>query len=428
MQQMNDTRKNGSLKILPLASNVAFCKLATRIQDALATTPLLKFEDLTHLDAELLRWRNELPSMLRPPLAQKESITASRRYSGTRQRAVQESSPVFTEDDRSLSIDEYQSTNGTMPTDNACPAILKTPRAIMHWRYQNLRLLLHRPYLLATALRGTPYTSLSVEEKVAVARCRTIAAQTISDISKTCEEELIAGWNAVWLLYQAVMVPLVSLFSALSTSGPRTQSGNAVKVRANSQTTQAVDSRASDQLEEDMRNWRQQIEMALSFFDHFTCWSVAAKRSKDVVTRLYEASKQIDELNALHKLPVQVTQQQQESQISSTGLLSPMTNMQGSGELDFTDNPQNFLINANMGLVGQSTWGLSPNGDAAMTNFWFDDMMWDFPTAEFEMPENSRTGLGGCEPDWFSTLDSQEGEFRPSWGTNGFEQGSGQGH
>lgn len=79
--------------------------------------------------------------------------------------------------------------------------ILKTPRAIMYWRYQNLRLLLHRPYLLATALRDVPDASLVAEEKVGVGRCRAIAARTISDISSMCGEESLAGWNAVWFMY-----------------------------------------------------------------------------------------------------------------------------------------------------------------------------------------------------------------------------------
>lgn len=71
---------------------------------------------------------------------------------------------------------------------------------VMYWRYQNLRLLLHRPYLLATVLRAGDNTSLSTEEKVGVGRCKAVAARTISDISNMCPQDLLAGWNGVWFM------------------------------------------------------------------------------------------------------------------------------------------------------------------------------------------------------------------------------------
>ncbi|KAK3077468.1 hypothetical protein LTR53_020680, partial [Teratosphaeriaceae sp. CCFEE 6253] len=57
---------------------------------------------------------------------------------------------------------------------------------------------------------------MTAEERVAVSKCRAIAGEAIKDIAATGREELIAGWNSVWLMYQAAMVPLVSLFSYLS--------------------------------------------------------------------------------------------------------------------------------------------------------------------------------------------------------------------
>lgn len=71
---------------------------------------------------------------------------------------------------------------------------------IMYWRYQNLRLLLHRPYLLATALRNGDGSLLSAEERVLRGRCQAVAARTISDISEMCPEDLLAGWNGVWFM------------------------------------------------------------------------------------------------------------------------------------------------------------------------------------------------------------------------------------
>ncbi|KAK5682042.1 hypothetical protein LTR17_027412 [Elasticomyces elasticus] len=45
--------------------------------------------------------------------------------------------------------------------------------------------------------------------------------------------------------------------------------------------------------DEDVEKWKLQIETALRFFDKMRSYSVAAAKSKDVVERLYEASKHV---------------------------------------------------------------------------------------------------------------------------------------
>lgn len=70
----------------------------------------------------------------------------------------------------------------------------------MYWSYQNLRLLLHGPYLFATALRNGDETLLSAGEEVAVGRCKAVAARGISDINDMCPGDLPAGWNGVWFM------------------------------------------------------------------------------------------------------------------------------------------------------------------------------------------------------------------------------------
>jgi hypothetical protein len=67
----------------------------------------------------------------------------------------------------------------------------------MKWRYQNLRIILHRPYLLSAALRKAPFSSLTAEEKLAVSKCRIIAAKAIENISTECKDDVISGWNGV---------------------------------------------------------------------------------------------------------------------------------------------------------------------------------------------------------------------------------------
>lgn len=111
--------------------------------------PLIPFEELNQLDADLVRWWDDLPSML------------------------------------------------TKDPEDSIPSFLHVPRLVMKWRYQNLRIVLHRPYLLSAALRKAPFASLEADEKVAVGKCRIVAAKTIEDIAAEGKEELICGWNGV---------------------------------------------------------------------------------------------------------------------------------------------------------------------------------------------------------------------------------------
>jgi hypothetical protein len=163
--KVRDMSNPATVKLIPLIYNVAFCKIAAQIQDALSATPLLPFFELNRLDKELLQWQTDLPPILK---CDTSSVSNNRRHKASK---------------RFMNRD-----------------ILETPSIIMLWRYQNLRLLLHRPYLLATALRDGDETTLSAEEKVGVGRCQAVAARTIADISDMCHEDLLSGWNGVWLM------------------------------------------------------------------------------------------------------------------------------------------------------------------------------------------------------------------------------------
>lgn len=134
---------------MPLIHSVAFCKMATTIQDRLSSSPTIPFDEVVQLDADLVRWWDDLPSYL------------------------------------------------TTDLEETIPSFLRVPRLIMKWRYQNLRIILHRPYLLSAALRKTQFQNLTAEEKVSIGKCRLIAAKTIEDISSECKEDVICGWNGV---------------------------------------------------------------------------------------------------------------------------------------------------------------------------------------------------------------------------------------
>jgi hypothetical protein len=134
---------------LPLIHNTAFCKIATTIQDKLSSSPQIPFDEVVRFDDELVRWWDDLPEIL------------------------------------------------TTESEDSVPSFLHVPRLVMKWRYQNLRIILHRPYLLSAALRRTPFSGLSAEEKASIAKCRVIAATTIEDIAAECKEDVISGWNGV---------------------------------------------------------------------------------------------------------------------------------------------------------------------------------------------------------------------------------------
>ncbi|THZ51055.1 hypothetical protein D6C90_02052 [Aureobasidium pullulans] len=369
---VKDAQDPATAKFLPLLHNVAFCRIATQIQDALSASPLLPFEELNRLDKDLLQWHSELPASLKPSTSHDSSFSTKRRSSKASKRS------------------------------NTAD-ILEIPSMIMYWRYQNLRLLLHRPYLLATALRNVPDTSLSAEEKVGVGRCRAVAARTIADISGMCPEDLLAGWNGVWFMYQAVMVPLVCIFSSLArTTTPAKGSEEDSETNETGETPSNFSDTSSHR---DIPDWQAQVEKALDFFERMKPWSAAASKSKDVVSRLYEASKHL-------------TSAQDASTWTTTQPLNfnTATTVLAFNQINTAENNQLPIQPA--GMNTEDVWGLSPNGAAAMNNFWFDDMMWDVPMADPDMLENTGTGFGFNELDWLSNLGTQRNED-PPWS---FEQ------
>jgi hypothetical protein len=255
----NNKQYLASLKLLPLVNSPGFCQIATRIQDLLATKPLLSLEELTAEDAELVKWHDELPPILRYILPKSRNV-----------------GDLHVND---LST-QHSSSNGQPQafSNVSCPALLRTPRAIMHWWYLNLRILMHRPYLIAASLCRVPESNLSEPDIYAIRKCRMLAGQAIATIDQTCQDSLIAGWNAVWLMYQAVMVPLISLCT-LYTS-PSTEHGDAEAGK----TPKHV---SADEAHE----WQAQVQTAIRLFDRMSSYSLAASRSKTVVEQMLQACK-----------------------------------------------------------------------------------------------------------------------------------------
>jgi hypothetical protein len=166
-----------------------------------------------------------------------------------------------------------------------------------------------------------------------VGKCRIIAAKTIEDISNECLPDLISGWNAVWFAFQACMVPLVSLFS--DTSMP-----------------------------EEIEKWKASIETALVFFERSKPWSIAAKRSLDAVSRLYQAYKV--QASVVQTQPEQLHQSQPQQHFVNQHNLSGM-----GGHFDYNTVPDVGALTMNTGV-----WSNDPNSMQQLSGFW-DDMMWD---------------------------------------------------
>ncbi|CAL5869176.1 uncharacterized protein PFLUO_LOCUS3404 [Penicillium psychrofluorescens] len=154
--------KEHVLDILPLVENIRFAKIATQVQDSLAAAPLVKPQEMSHADAQLLDWWENLPSVLKDHEPISESIN--------------------------------------------------TVRTVMRWRYYNQRMLLYRPTLLSYAMRRVPYIALRAEERTAIQKCREVAELSIQNIAVTAQLNQLCGWNAVWWTFQASLVPLIGLF------------------------------------------------------------------------------------------------------------------------------------------------------------------------------------------------------------------------
>ncbi|KAJ5951052.1 uncharacterized protein N7479_009465 [Penicillium vulpinum] len=158
--------KESYFDVLPLTENIQFVKIALKMQESLAALPTLSPKEMFDLDSQLVRWWSDLPPVLK----------------------------------------DYE----------PCPESLHAVRTVMRWRYYNHRMLLYRPTLLNYAMRRIPFMAIRVEERTAIQKCQEIAKISIDDISSTIKLNQMIGWNAVWMLFQATMVPLICLSAGVA--------------------------------------------------------------------------------------------------------------------------------------------------------------------------------------------------------------------
>jgi hypothetical protein len=92
----------------------------------------------------------------------------------------------------------------------------------------------------------------------AIEKCQQLSKIAIEDIAKTWLSHQMSGWNAVWFLYQATMIPLLSMLWQ-----PQSPA---------------------------VAEWRDQVQTALRLFEEMHDWSLTARCSKGVVSQIFEAS------------------------------------------------------------------------------------------------------------------------------------------
>jgi hypothetical protein len=119
-------------------------------------------------------------------------------------------------------------------------------------------MLLYRPTLLNYAMRRIPFMAIRVEERTAIQKCQEIAAISIQDISSTTKLNQMIGWNAVWMLFQATMVPLICLSAGVA--------------------------------EDDSTACTAQVESAMLTLDRLKPYGHTAGRSLEVVSGILEAN------------------------------------------------------------------------------------------------------------------------------------------
>jgi hypothetical protein len=191
-----------------LIADIEFSRQASKIQERLISSQCLEFAETLALDAHLVYWFENLPRFLRAP--------------------------------------------------EPCPDWLVQPRSSAKWKCQNLRIMLYRPALMEATLRHIPFQALHSEQKICVRKCQSLASQAIDNIASEWTQNQYSGWPAVWFLFQASIIPLLSLHCL------------------------------SDDLQQS-EDWGQQVQKAIRLLKEMEQWSIAARQTHELVSLLYDS-------------------------------------------------------------------------------------------------------------------------------------------
>lgn len=279
-----------------IQENIKFCMISTKMEDALAHSPIIPETERRLLDNSFVDWFHNSSVQNNTPRAE--------------------------------------------PGESHGVSVIKN---VMRWRYLLCRILLHRPILLWAAMHKVPFSKLPAEKKNAIEVCRETTYELVHDIATTWRVTkpcAMSGWNGVWLLYQALMVPLLHLFADRS------------------------DEKWNQKNQE-------QIETGVNAFFDFRSWSQTATRSGEVITRIYQASRR-------HSIPAAVPSFEVKEETPAYMAPAYYPSQEGqhcSGPLDFTmnDSPsQEMYMNNMFDSLNWSTNWVEESYPYTQAAFYFD--------------------------------------------------------
>ncbi|KAI2616338.1 fungal-specific transcription factor domain-containing protein [Hypoxylon sp. NC1633] len=197
---------------MSLCASAKFCLICNRIQSRFAQFSRMAISEAVSFDQELQAWYTSLPSVLRSPMNSPSRLTIAREF--------------------------------------------------MRNRYLNIRLILMRSLILYLAHNRIQKTQLGTEELQIIDACRTVAGEAIDSIALYWTPNRIHVWNSAWYLFQACMVPLLSMVIENSRSDPNAES---------------------------LASARASLVKALETFSEMKPWMRASDRGPDIVAAIYEA-------------------------------------------------------------------------------------------------------------------------------------------
>lgn len=196
-----------------LYASARFCLIANRIQDKFAQIGRTTFGEVLAFDKELQDWHFSLPDMLKWP--------------------------------------------------NKCPRKLLIARDFMHNRYMNLRLILYRPTQLHRLNPRASIHEISSQELSVQNTCHEIAVEAVESISRTWTPNRVHVWNASWYLFQAAMVPLLTLAQKTGDQGQA--------------------------LERDLSSSKDVLRKILDLLSQMAPWMRSADRSRHIIVAIFDA-------------------------------------------------------------------------------------------------------------------------------------------
>lgn len=199
---------------LSLRANAEFCLICDRIQARYAQFPRLTAQEVLAFDAELRSWYASVPPLI------KERTSS--------------------------------------------PPGLNVAREFMRNTYHSIRVILSRSALVYMAndhrrKHGEP----GPEQQQILDTCCDVAAEAIDSIALYWTPNRLHVWNSAWYLFQACMVPLLS-----------------IAIERNMQQSPPPES---------MAHWKASLAKSLETFAEMRPWMRASDRCPDIVSALYEA-------------------------------------------------------------------------------------------------------------------------------------------